>query len=116
MFRPGEQGYLRADTYPERQPYGDWMVVRQRCGTRMHDGCARQALYLANAVRSVDDCAGRAAVRGRAWPRNPAIVASTSGACAHPASQNANPESLVEGLAISLAARHAKVRREGYAR
>ncbi|HEY3941433.1 MAG TPA: hypothetical protein VGL60_03020 [Acidimicrobiales bacterium] len=33
---------------------------------------------------------------------------------APPASQNANLEALVEGAAISLAARHAKVRREGY--
>ncbi|MHB8497715.1 MAG: hypothetical protein ACYDES_06915 [Acidimicrobiales bacterium] len=35
---------------------------------------------------------------------------------APPASHNANLEPLVEGLAISLAARHAKVRREGYAK
>jgi len=31
-----------------------------------------------------------------------------------PASHNANLEPLVEGLAITLAARHTKVRREGY--
>ncbi|MHB1821285.1 MAG: hypothetical protein ACYCTL_01710 [Acidimicrobiales bacterium] len=35
---------------------------------------------------------------------------------APPASHNANLEPLVEGPAISLAAAHAKVRREGYAR
>ena len=35
---------------------------------------------------------------------------------APPASQNANLEPLVEGPAISLAARHTKVRREGYAK
>jgi hypothetical protein len=35
---------------------------------------------------------------------------------APPASQNANLEPLIEGPAISLAARHAKVRRDGYAR
>ena len=33
---------------------------------------------------------------------------------AHPASHNANLKPLVEGPAITLAARHAKVRREGY--
>jgi len=33
---------------------------------------------------------------------------------APPASRNANLEPLVEGPAITLAARHAKVRREGY--
>ncbi len=33
---------------------------------------------------------------------------------APPASHNANLEPLIEGPAISLAARHAKVRREGY--
>ncbi len=32
----------------------------------------------------------------------------------HPASQNANLEPLVEGPAISLAARYAKARRAGY--
>ena len=35
---------------------------------------------------------------------------------APPASQNANYEPVVEGPAITLAARHAKVRREGYAK
>ena len=35
---------------------------------------------------------------------------------APPASQNANLEPLVEAPAISLAARYAKVRREGYAK
>jgi len=35
---------------------------------------------------------------------------------AHPASQNANLVPLIEWPAISLPARHAKVRREGYRR
>ena len=37
------------------------------------------------------------------------------GGWAHPASQNANLLPLIEGPAISLAAIHAKVRRDGYA-
>jgi hypothetical protein len=35
---------------------------------------------------------------------------------APPASHNANLDPVVEGPAISLAARHVKVRREGYAK
>ena len=38
------------------------------------------------------------------------------GNVAPPTSQNANLEPLVEAPAISLAARYAKVRREGYAK
>jgi hypothetical protein len=34
----------------------------------------------------------------------------------HPASHNAKLEPVVEGPAITLAARHAKIRRDGYAK
>ena len=47
----------------------------------------------------------------RTYDQNAEVLASRP-----PASQNANLAPLVEGQAISLAARHAKVRREGYAK
>ena len=49
--------------------------------------------------------------RGRESPAKSLVVG-----LAPPASQNANLEPLVEAPAISLAAPHTKVRREGYAR
>lgn len=43
-------------------------------------------------------------------------TSQSSDETAHLASQNANLEPLIEGPAISLAARHTKIRRDGYRR
>ena len=61
--------------------------------------------------RSRGDRRSRISRRGRVRRARSLVVG-----LAPPASHNANYEPVVEGPAITLAARHAKVRREGYSK